>query len=76
MDIRRIYNLQSRLCCCAQFAAIVIFRLFSGIFASSPTAVVGGLYADIFSDPRTRRRSMAGFMAVRHLTILGVEILT
>lgn len=57
------------------FAAIVIFRLFSGIFASSPTAVVGGLYADIFSDPRTRGRSMAEFMAGRHLTILGIEIL-
>ncbi|KAE8343868.1 hypothetical protein BDV24DRAFT_172508 [Aspergillus arachidicola] len=43
-----------------KFAAIVIFKLFSGIFASSPTAVVGGLYADIFSDPKTRGRSMAG----------------
>ncbi|KAI9925474.1 hypothetical protein MW887_005855 [Aspergillus wentii] len=49
------------------FAAIVIFRLFSGIFASSPTAVVGGLYADIFSDPKTRGRSMAGFMAATTL---------
>lgn len=46
------------------FTSIVVFRLFAGIFASSPTAVVGGLYADIFSDPKTRGRAMAGFMAV------------
>lgn len=71
------YTIFSLACAVApNFMAIVVFRLFSGIFASSPTAVVGGLYADIFSDPKTRGRSMAGFMAVRHLTIFGVEILT
>ncbi|KAE8310215.1 major facilitator superfamily domain-containing protein [Aspergillus transmontanensis] len=46
------YTIFSLACAVApNFAAIVIFRLLSGIFASSPTAVVGGLYADIFSDP-------------------------
>ncbi|KAJ5152117.1 major facilitator superfamily domain-containing protein [Penicillium capsulatum] len=53
------------------FAAIVIFRLFSGIFGSSPTAVVGGIYADIFSDPKARGRSMAGYMAA---TTLGPTV--
>lgn len=48
------YTIFSLACAVApNFAAIVIFRLFSGISASSPTAVVGGLYADIFSDPQT-----------------------
>ncbi|KAJ5604111.1 major facilitator superfamily domain-containing protein, partial [Penicillium hordei] len=62
------YTIFSLACAVApNFAAIVIFRLFSGIFASSPTAVVGGLYADIFSDPKTRGRSMAGFMAATTL---------
>ncbi|KAE8365333.1 major facilitator superfamily domain-containing protein [Aspergillus caelatus] len=62
------YTIFSLACAVApNFAAIVIFRLFAGIFASSPTAVVGGLYADIFSDPKTRGRSMAGYMAATTL---------
>lgn len=71
------YTIFSLACAVApNFAAIVIFKLFSGIFAFSPTVVVGGMHVDIFPDPKTRGRSMAGFMAVRYLTILGVEILT
>lgn len=71
------YTIFSLACAVApNFATIVIFRLFSGIFAFSPTVVVGGMHVDIFSDPKTRGRSMAGFMAARYLTILGVEILT
>ena len=46
------------------FATLAVFRLFTGVFASSPTAVIGGLYADIYSDPVSRGRAMAGFMAV------------
>lgn len=46
------------------FAALVVFRLFAGVFASSPPAVTGGIYADIYSDPKARGRAMAGFMAV------------
>lgn len=46
------------------FAALVVFRLFAGIFASSPPAVTGGIYADIYSDPKARGRAMAGYMAV------------
>lgn len=40
------------------------FRLLCGITASSPIAVVGGLFADIYNEPITRGRAMAFFMAV------------
>jgi MFS family permease len=43
--------------------AFLIFRFICGTFASAPIAVVGGLYADIFTDPRTRGVAMACFMA-------------
>lgn len=43
----------------------LVFRLICGFMASSPIAVVGGLYADIFDDPVVRGRAMAVFMAVR-----------
>ena len=45
------------------FTALCFFRLFSGVFASSPIVVIGGLYADIFADPVTRGKAMAVFMA-------------
>jgi multidrug resistance protein len=41
----------------------LVFRLICGVMASAPITVVGGLYADIFHDPRTRGRAMAYFMA-------------
>lgn len=44
--------------------AFLIFRLFCGINASSPIAVVGGLYADVFKNPVIRGRAMATFMVV------------
>lgn len=44
--------------------AFLVFRLLCGITASSPIAVVGGLFADIYDDPITRGRAMAFFMAV------------
>ncbi|KAK0634823.1 major facilitator superfamily domain-containing protein [Bombardia bombarda] len=43
--------------------AFLIFRLFSGVFASAPIAIVTGIYADIYGDPRTRGRSMGMFLA-------------
>ena len=42
--------------------AFLIFRWLEGIAASAPVAVVGGLYADIFGDPRKRGVAMASFM--------------
>ena len=44
--------------------ALLIFRLVAGISASSPIAVVGGMFADVYDDPVTRGRAMALFMAV------------
>ncbi|KAL8841268.1 MAG: hypothetical protein Q9176_003361 [Flavoplaca citrina] len=43
--------------------SFLVFRLLCGITASSPIAVVGGLFADIYNDPITRGRAMAFFMA-------------
>lgn len=43
--------------------AFLIFRWMCGVMASAPIAVVGGLYADIFEDPRKRGVAMACFMA-------------
>ena len=44
--------------------AFLIFRLLSGICASSTIAVIGGLYADIYNNPVARGRAMAIFLAV------------
>ncbi|KAJ9662737.1 hypothetical protein H2198_001186 [Neophaeococcomyces mojaviensis] len=45
------------------WASLLFFRFLCGIFASAPIACVSGIYADINSDPRTRGRTMAFFMA-------------
>jgi MFS family permease len=47
------------------FASLLIFRLTTGINASSPISVIGGVYADIYDDPVTRGRALSLFMAVR-----------
>jgi MFS family permease len=44
--------------------AFLIFRLLSGAFASAPIAIVAGIFADIYADPKTRGRGMAAFMVV------------
>ncbi|CEI70112.1 unnamed protein product [Fusarium venenatum] len=44
------------------WAALLIFRFFCGAFASSPIAIVAGILADIYDDPRTRGRAFAIFM--------------
>lgn len=44
--------------------ALLVFRFFTGIFASSPIAIVGGMYADIYDDPITRGRAMSAFIGV------------
>ena len=51
--------------------SFLVFRLLCGITASSPIAVVGGLFADIYDDPITRGRAMAFFMAVCALLWIG-----
>ncbi|KAK3196562.1 hypothetical protein K4F52_000444 [Lecanicillium sp. MT-2017a] len=42
--------------------ALLVFRMFCGVFASSPIAIVAGILADIYNDPRTRGRAFAIFM--------------
>lgn len=44
--------------------ALIIFRSLCGIFASTPIAVTGGIFADIYRSPLTRGRVMALSMAV------------
>lgn len=57
------------------FAALVIFRLLVGIGGSCAISVVGGICADIYHDPKSRGRSMAGFMAATTFgPILGPPI--
>ncbi|KAK2030065.1 major facilitator superfamily transporter [Colletotrichum zoysiae] len=46
------------------FAALLLFRLLSGINAAAPTTVIGGLYADILDDPAVRGNAMAVYMSV------------
>lgn len=48
--------------------ALLIFRFFCGAFASSPIAIVAGILADVYNDPRTRGRAFAIFMVVSCLT--------
>ncbi|KAI5294942.1 hypothetical protein KEM55_006394, partial [Ascosphaera atra] len=50
---------------------LLVFRFFLGLAGASPNAVVGGLYADVFGDPKTRGRVMASYMAA---TCLGPVI--
>ncbi|RNJ59531.1 hypothetical protein D7B24_002140 [Verticillium nonalfalfae] len=45
------------------FAALNVFRLFVGVFASAPIAVVPGIMADIYGNHETRGRAMSFFMA-------------
>lgn len=46
--------------------AFLFFRLFTGVFASSPIAIVAGILADIYGDTETRGRAMTAFMVVSH----------
>ncbi|OJJ50068.1 hypothetical protein ASPZODRAFT_59151 [Penicilliopsis zonata CBS 506.65] len=45
------------------FSSLLVFRLLNGVFAAAPIAIVGGLFADIYSDPTFRGRAMSYFMA-------------
>ncbi|KAK3387557.1 major facilitator superfamily transporter [Podospora didyma] len=43
------------------WAAFLIIRLFTGVFASAPIAIVPGIIADTCADPRSRGRNMGLF---------------
>jgi MFS family permease len=60
-----VFTLFTLACAVApNWPSFLVFRLICGINASSPIAVVGGMYADIYNDPITRGRALAIFMAV------------
>ena len=60
-----VFTLFTLACAVApNWPALLVFRLICGISASSPIAVVGGMFADIYNNPVTRGRAMAIFMAV------------
>lgn len=67
------YTIFTMACALApNWAALLVFRLLTGVNASSPIAVIGGVYADIFGDPVTRGKAMSVFMGVsRFLFSLG-----
>ncbi|KAH8667932.1 major facilitator superfamily domain-containing protein [Tricladium varicosporioides] len=44
------------------WGSLLIFRLLTGVNASSPIACIGGVYADMYGDPVTRGRAMAVFI--------------
>ncbi|KAF3398113.1 Polyamine transporter 3 [Penicillium rolfsii] len=45
------------------WTALLIFRLICGTMAAAPQTVSGGVYADMFSDMRSRGRAMALYMS-------------
>ncbi|KAK7627478.1 major facilitator superfamily domain-containing protein [Phyllosticta citricarpa] len=47
----------------SSFAQLVVFRLLVGMPGSCAISVVGGICADIYSDPLTRGRAMALYMS-------------
>ncbi|PHH63279.1 hypothetical protein CDD81_6136 [Ophiocordyceps australis] len=48
--------------------ALLVFRLFCGVFASAPIAIVAGILADLFDDAKTRGRAFAIYMVT---TVFG-----
>lgn len=46
------------------WTSLLIFRAICGTMAAAPQTVVGGVYADLFSDLRSRGRAMALYMSV------------
>ncbi|KAK1691364.1 major facilitator superfamily domain-containing protein [Colletotrichum godetiae] len=49
------------------FPALLVFRLLYGTNAAAPVAIVGGVYADMYSTPRERGWCIALLMAVTNL---------
>lgn len=46
------------------WTSLLIFRVICGTMAAAPQTVVGGVYADLFSDLRSRGQAMALYMSV------------
>lgn len=46
------------------WASLLTFRAICGLAGAAPQTVVGGMYADMFFDERTRGRAMVTYMSV------------
>lgn len=46
------------------WGSLLFFRLICGAMAAAPQTVIGGVYADLFRDLRSRGRAMAFYMSV------------
>ena len=44
------------------YAALIVFRLFAGIGASTPMSVIGGILADLYSTPQARGAAVVWFI--------------
>ena len=44
------------------YAALVVFRFFAGVGASTPMSVIGGILADLYNTPRGRGMAIVWFM--------------
>ena len=47
--------------------SFLLFRFLAGVNASSPIAVIGGVYADMYDNPVTRGRAVSVFIGVSYL---------
>lgn len=66
-----IFTLFTLSCAVApNWSSFLVFRLFTGIFGSSPVALGPGILADIYQHARVRGWGIATFMAVRTLAFL------
>lgn len=55
--------------------SLLFFRLFTGVFASSPIAIVTGILADIYGNHETRGRAVTAFMIVSIIALFSTELL-
>jgi MFS family permease len=46
------------------WSSLLVFRTICGLTGAAPQTVVGGIYADLFFDLRSRGRAMAMYMSV------------
>ncbi len=53
------------------WGGLLVFRFATGMNASSPMTVVGGIYADLYDNPVTRGRAMAVYISVGQMNILS-----
>ena len=60
-----IFSIWTMACALApNWPAFLVFRMLTGVFASSPIAIVAGILADVYDEPRARGRAFSIFMAV------------